>query len=653
MFFSQSEAILSRIRDHLSAWRADGANVERLAALQGEFDALKSGATHAGFDDVAELGTRVAKLLGQSGEAVGADDEALLNLLEEVHDGLVADIGFVPSVAREQIKTLNGLVVLLLRDAPPASSVSDVPMCTFAEGLSHLRGIVAQVAEGKQVELNACGDAVEAQQSIVELVTKLLERVIRHTIAHRVESAEQRSAGGKEAVAHINIAIVASQRDQILIDYSDDGESLDATQLAADAVAAGMTHDVDGVGEMHWLQILARADEQSDDAPQNDTDSDSDADNDADSDDSEAMCREIRDDIKKLGGLMAMKSAQEGGVHFQFRLPTSIDARALLVTVGQYRFALPARIIERVLRVRADEVVKYETEKHQRKYICVDQRRIPIIDRATFIGEREVKCAPPMALLVLLRLADRFAAVEVDAVHDLVELTSEKPGAQLASIRGIVGVAQVTRSGVSADFSMALMVDPDAFIHREVLEQDGLTQFPLCETQSDGSPTKTKRVVLLETSRGTLVIPATMVAEIVSTTQSPAHEPEHEHEHEWISGDFLWRGCTVPLIDSAEIFADVVDDADDTDDTDDTERKQTKHGKYAVILLPMKERQPDEFFALCGFAAPSVIEIDDQAAAAPDTGQAPQHLLGYVQLEQRLGLVPDLNAVAHGIFHDH
>ena len=261
MFFSQSEAILSRIRDHLSAWRADGANVERLAALQGEFDALKSGATHAGFDDVAELGTRVAKLLGQSGEAVGADDEALLNLLEEVHDGLVADIGFVPSVAREQIKTLNGLVVLLLRDAPPASSVSDVPMCTFAESLSHLRGIVAQVAEGKQVELNACGDAVEAQQSIVELVTKLLERVIRHTIAHRVESAEQRSAGGKEAVAHINIAIVAPQRDQILIDYSDDGESLDATQLAADAVAAGMTHDVDGVGETHWLQILARADD--------------------------------------------------------------------------------------------------------------------------------------------------------------------------------------------------------------------------------------------------------------------------------------------------------------------------------------------------------------------------------------------------------
>ena len=652
MFFSQSEAILSRIRDHLSAWRADGANVERLAALQGEFDALKSGATHAGFDDVAELGTRVAKLLGQSGEAVGADDEALLNLLEEVHDGLVADIGFVPSVAREQIKTLNGLVVLLLRDAPPASSVSDVPMRTFAEGLSHLRGIVAQAAEGKQVELNGCGDAVEAQQAIVELVTKLLERVIRHTIAHRVESAEQRSAGGKDAIAHINIAIVASQRDQILINYSDDGESLNAAQLAANAVAAGMTHDVDGVGEMHWLQILARADEQSNDAPQNDTDSDSDA----DSDDIEAMCREIRDGIKKLGGLMVMKSAQEGGVHFQFRLPTSIDARALLVTVGQYRFALPAHIIERVLRVRADEVVKYETEKHERKYICVDQQRIPIIDRATFIGEREVKCAPPMTLLVLLRLADRFAAVEVDAVHDLVELSPEKPGAQLASIRGIVGVAQVTRSGVSADFSMALMVDPDAFIHREVLEQDGLTQFPLCETQSamssDGSPTKTKRVVLLETSRGTLVIPATMVAEIVSTPQSPAHEAEHEHEHKWISGDFLWRGCTVPLIDSGAIFADVVDDAA-ADDTDDTERKQTKHGKYAVILLPMKERQPDEFFALCGFAAPSVIEIDDQAAAAPDTGQAPQHLLGYVQLEQRLGLVPDLNAVAHGIFHDH
>ncbi len=592
MFFSQSEAILCRVRDHLTAWRAHGASAERLAALQSEFDALESGAAQAGFDDVAELGNRVAKLLGQSGEVADADDVSLLNLLEEVHDGLVADIGFVPSETREQIKTLIGLVALLLHDAPPATSAPDVPMHTFGEGLSQLRGIV-EVAEGKQVELNFSGDAVEAEQPVIERVTKLLERMIRHTIAHRIHSAEQRTACGKDAVAHINIAITVPQtRTHILVDYSDDGEAL---------------HDADH--------------------------------------DQEAM----RDDIKKLGGLMAMKSAEDGSVGFQFGLPAVIDThRALLVMIGEYRFALPAHIIELVIRVAAEEVITHE----QRKYISIAGRRIPIIDQTAIIGARDSSHAQPMTLLVLLRLADRFAAVEVDAVHDLIELTPKNAGAQLASIRGIAGVAPITRSSGSADSSLALILDPDAFIHREVLERDRLTLFPLCETQPNTSPEKTMRVVVLETSRQPLVIPATMVAEVISTTQPAMHEHEPGHEHEWIGGAVEWRGFTVPVINAA-VFAN--DDAADADDTDaaDAGSNQTKHRKYAVILLPMKHRQPDEFFALSSFAAPSVIEIDDQPAAAPtDTGQPPKHLLGYVQLKQRLGLVPDLHTLAHGIFHD-
>ena len=696
MFFSESETILGRIHDHLTAWRTGRPSAELLAAMRGEFHALKNGAAAAGFDDISALSHSVENLLAQSGDVVGADvdsddidsddvpaddadsddapadDVALLNLLEEVHDGLVADLGFVPAASREHVQSLNSLVALLLsgeaqtesaKPPPPVVSVS-----TFNDGLPQLRDIAraAAVQGGRQVVVSLAGGDVEVERRVLESMMAPFEHLIRGSVKHGIESAEQRAASGKMAVGRISIAV--AQRDaELVIEYSDDGRGLDGEKLAARAVQTGMTYNAGEVGEAHFLQIITQPDT---------TET-------ANSGGGlEGVCRAVCE----FGGLLAMKSEKTKGIRFQIQLPAAPGGyreRMLLVAVGKYRFAIPAYTIERVMRIQKEEVVTHA----ERMHVSVGGRQIPIVNLAEQLGEQaEPDMSRETALLVLIRLGDRIAAFEVDGFHDVIPVILRPPGAQLASIRGVVGV------GVLADSSMAVVLDPGAFIERGLLEHHGLTRFPLGDfglgqgvvdggehpastpaaqvaveqvpatgAATESAAEKTMRVVVLETTPGPpaplppLVIPAGRVAAIVDAVEL---QPSGR-EHQWICGEFHWRGFRVPVINAAAAFAAADETGSETDGEtgdesgDETVVEQTQPGGYSVILWSLKGERADGFFALTSAGPPRAIEIDARPAAAPSaTGKQPDNVLGYVALDGYTGIIPDLEKLARGIFHD-
>ena len=699
MFFSESETILGRIHDHLTAWRTGRPSAELLAAMRGEFHALKNGAAAAGFDDISALSHSVENLLAQSGDVVAADvaaadvdsddadsddvpvddtdsddapadDVALLNLLEEVHDGLVADLGFVPAASREHVQSLNSLVALLLsgeaqtesaKPPPPVVSVS-----TFNDGLPQLRDIAraAAVQGGRQVVVSLSGGDVEVERRVLESMMAPFEHLIRGSVKHGIESAEQRAASGKTAVGRISISV--AQRDaELVIEYSDDGRGLDGEKLAARAVQTGMTYNAGEVGEAHFLQIITQPDT---------TET-------ANSGGGlEGVCRAVCE----FGGLLAMKSEKTKGIRFQIQLPAAPGGyreRMLLVAVGKYRFAIPAYTIERVMRIQKEEVVTHA----ERMYVSVGGRQIPIVNLAEQLGEQaepDKSREQPTALLVLIRLGDRIAAFEVDGFHDVIPVILRPPGAQLASIRGVVGV------GVLADSSMAVVLDPGAFIERGLLEHHGLTRFPLSDfglgqgvvdggehpastpvaqvaaeqvpAESDAqvpatgaAAEKTMRVVVLETTPGPspplapLVIPAGRVAAIVDAVEL---QPSGR-EHQWICGEFHWRGFRVPVINAAAAFGAARETDGETGD--ETVVEQAQPGGYSVILWSLKGERADGFFALTSAGPPRAIEIDARPAAAPSaTGEQPNNVLGYVALDGGIGIIPDLENLARGIFHD-
>ncbi|MGR3914434.1 MAG: chemotaxis protein CheW, partial [Gammaproteobacteria bacterium] len=295
-----------------------------------------------------------------------------------------------------------------------------------------------------------------------------------------------------------------------------------------------------------------------------------------------------------------------------------------------------------------------------------DAHRIPLIDPAVTPGAQNA--SPPAAAslpepprpLVLLRMTDRIAAFAVDQVHDIVEVTQRAPGAQLAGIRGIQAIAVPTEGG-----GIAPVFDPAAFIESAALQDDGLAKFPLGATAATGAPAPT-RVLALETPRGAMLIPLDLIADIVGLCVSlpplpaPAAVPSAPQSgdfarHDFPQRDFTrhdfpqrdsprrnliqrhfdWRGLQVPLLDAAAAVG--------------APPRPLTRGARAVVLRPLQGSRATAFFALASAAPPMLLEVAAHAPAVTPR-EPPDNALGCVQLQHRIGIIPDLRRLAHGIF---
>ncbi|MGI9319558.1 MAG: Hpt domain-containing protein, partial [bacterium] len=119
IFLEETEGILGRINAHLIEWRDKGLMPNVLAGIRREFHTLKGSAAATGFDDISGLSHSVETLLERSRPDPENNDGAILNLLEEMHDGLAADLGIMSSGSKGHLPTLHRMVSELIS---PASS---------------------------------------------------------------------------------------------------------------------------------------------------------------------------------------------------------------------------------------------------------------------------------------------------------------------------------------------------------------------------------------------------------------------------------------------------------------------------------------------------------------------------------------------------
>lgn len=161
--------------------------------------------------------------------------------------------------------------------------------------------------------------------------------------------------------------------------------------------------------------------------------------------------------VRDLGGSMTLSNRPGNGVTFQFRLPVSLAVtQALLVRVANWSFAIRSRSIERLMRVPVAEVLEQEAQR----MIVIDDLKMPLLSIRERLGESAYPGKQNYVSVVLVRLADRLAAFEVDQFKDSVNIVSKSPGKQLDSIPEIAGVT------VLGDSSIVLILDPESFIDR-------------------------------------------------------------------------------------------------------------------------------------------------------------------------------------------
>lgn len=321
-----------------------------------------------------------------------------------------------------------------------------VPLALLSSRLHRAVRVTAE-QEGKQVDLEIQGEAVELDKTVLEELADPLLHLLRNAVAHGIEPAALRRATEKPARGRIRVQAVY-EGTQVTVRVSDDGAGMDPQGLIAAALAAGQLPESDAAAlsddqaiELAFLPGLSTAGALS-----------------------EVSGRGVGLDIVRAGahrakGTVSVRSRPGHGTTFTIRLPMSLAvARVLMVRAHGESFAMPLSAVAQILRVERSSIERLGREP----VIHLDGRVYPFLHlgrRLGLLGEADE--TSPQVPVLILALGDLRAALAVDQVGQAREVVVKPLGPLL---RRVSGISSATLSG---DGEVVLIVNPGELVGDE------------------------------------------------------------------------------------------------------------------------------------------------------------------------------------------
>jgi two-component system chemotaxis sensor kinase CheA len=278
---------------------------------------------------------------------------------------------------------------------------------------------------GKKAELVTRGDGTEADKTIVDRLFEPLVHLVRNALDHGIESPTQRLAAGKPETATLSIE-ASRMGDRLLVQVSDDGRGIDLNIVRQKASEKRM---------MAPEELAALPDEQAVElifAPGFSTTSEI-----SDISGRGIGMDVVRSTIEQIGGKVSLQSKSGIGTTVQIDLPTTIAmSRIMVVETGGQFFGISMDAISETVRVTPDRISQI---KNNNGFVFRD-RVVPIVALAEIMKlPTKTKDTTVAKLLVVMEAAGKIAALEIDAIHDRLDVVLKPMQGLLAGARGYAG----------------------------------------------------------------------------------------------------------------------------------------------------------------------------------------------------------------------
>ncbi len=216
---------------------------------------------------------------------------------------------------------------------------------------------------GKQVNLFTIGGETEVDKRVLDGLNEALIHLVRNSLDHGIETAEQRTKNGKIPIGQIMIR-ASYQGGQAVVEVSDDGAGIDVARLKQLALQRG-------------LIVAAEAERMSDDDARQLVfySGFSTAALITDTSGRGVGMEIVQRVVSKLGGSVELQSELGKGTTVTLRLPISLSAiRALLIRAHGQLFALATNATEDLAYIGVDDIIMLEG----REAIRVRERTVPL-----------------------------------------------------------------------------------------------------------------------------------------------------------------------------------------------------------------------------------------------------------------------------------
>jgi two-component system chemotaxis sensor kinase CheA len=197
----------------------------------------------------------------------------------------------------------------------------------------------------KEVELIIYGESTEVDKSVIEHIGDPMTHILRNSIDHGLEPADERIAKGKPAKGKV-IINTFQKGNQIVIEITDDGKGMDIEKIKKKAVEKGLITEEEAgkMSDEAAVDLIFMPGFSTKEVA------------------TELSGRGVGMDVVKnnislLNGYVEVTTEKDKGTTFRICIPLTLAIiQALMVEVSGSKYAIPLSPIEETLKVSKDEI---------------------------------------------------------------------------------------------------------------------------------------------------------------------------------------------------------------------------------------------------------------------------------------------------------
>ncbi|MDR7396641.1 MAG: chemotaxis protein CheA [Armatimonadota bacterium] len=302
---------------------------------------------------------------------------------------------------------------------------------------------------GKRVEVVVEGQDTELDRSVIEQIGGPLMHLVRNAVDHGIEPPEERQRLGKPTAGRLRLAAV-QEEEGILVVVEDDGRGIDTDRVREKAVGLGLltAEAAARLSEEEAVELifhpgLSTASQVTDVSGRG------------------VGMDAVRAGVQALGGSVEVETQRGRGTRFTLRLPLTLAiVRALLVSCGGERYAIPLAGVQEIVEVPADRVHRLGSYRAT----VLRGNALPVVSVHEALGLP----APenPGRLLCVVTGGRRRVGLWVDRVLGEGEIVVKPLGSYLGQVDGVSGAT------ILGDGRVALILDPSALVRLALREEE-------------------------------------------------------------------------------------------------------------------------------------------------------------------------------------
>lgn len=286
-------------------------------------------------------------------------------------------------------------------------------------------GFVRNIAKrlNKTVQLEVIGEHVKIDKAMVDILSEPLAHMVRNSIDHGLETAEQRIQAAKPERGLVTLK--AEQHSSMVnIDIIDDGKGLDKDKILARAIEKGLLQKGQDYTEQQIFQMIFEPGFSTTESL------------------SETSGRGVgmdvvRNNISQVGGSVSVSSEKGKGTTVRLRLPISAAIQSvILLQYQQQVFAVPERFVREVITV---DTKQFEILQGQRM-MPIRDALIPVFALSELLTENKAKLQEKVEVLVIDN-EQGVMAVVVDSTIGRADILVRESHGALKTMPGVSGAS--------------------------------------------------------------------------------------------------------------------------------------------------------------------------------------------------------------------